>query len=173
MEAVTDAAAYRADAGGGQQGRRRSSGSRRHRSGQMRKHAGRFAYLIQPLRVSHGCLQMIPNVHIWLVLTITLMTCANGASDESDRLALPNTPRKHQQAWTRTRSKHHAERSVNRRLSLRWFEPITCHHQRKRPVGWGFPTSRAVVLCVILCHPPSGDVTAPRWLRTHSGRNRG
>src|SRR5712691_3552100 len=35
------------------------------------------------------------------------------------------------------------------------------------------PTSRAVVPCVILCHPQSGDVIPPRWLRTHSGQNWG
>jgi hypothetical protein len=35
-------------------------------------------------------------------------------------------------------------RSVNRRLSLRWFEPNTCHYLRKRPVSWGYPASRAV-----------------------------
>jgi hypothetical protein len=29
-------------------------------------------------------------------------------------------------------------RSVNRRLSLRWFEPNTCHHVRKRPVSCEF-----------------------------------
>ena len=33
-----------------------------------------------------------------------------------------------------------------RRLSLRWFEPNTCHHLRKRPVSWGIPASRAVAL---------------------------
>jgi hypothetical protein len=34
------------------------------------------------------------------------------------------------------------------RLSLRWFEPNTCHHLRKRPVSWGFPASRAVALAL-------------------------
>ncbi len=37
-------------------------------------------------------------------------------------------------------------RSVNRRLSLRWFEPNTCHHLRKRPVAWAYPGSRAFFL---------------------------
>ena len=32
---------------------------------------------------------------------------------------------------------------------------------------------RAVVRYVTLCHRPSGDVTAPRWLRTDSGQNSG
>ena len=35
------------------------------------------------------------------------------------------------------------------------------------------PGSRAAVRCVILCHRRSGDVAAPRWLRTYSGRIRG
>ena len=40
----------------------------------------------------------------------------------------------------RSHSKDQLEpwRSVNRRLSLRWFEPNTCHCQSKRPVAWGF-----------------------------------
>jgi hypothetical protein len=28
--------------------------------------------------------------------------------------------------------------TVNRRLSLRWFEPNTCHYLRKQPVSWGY-----------------------------------
>jgi len=35
------------------------------------------------------------------------------------------------------------------------------------------PASQTVVRCVILCHGRSGDVAAPRWLRTYSGRIRG
>jgi hypothetical protein len=62
------------------------------------------------------------------------------------------------------------KRSVNRRLSLRWFEPNTCHHQRKRPAAWGFSgfAGRRA-----LCHRRSEDAAAPRWLRTNSGQNPG
>jgi len=35
----------------------------------------------------------------------------------------------------------------NRRLSLRWFEPNTCHHQRKRPLACG---NRGHVAAVLL-----------------------
>src|ERR1019366_5293489 len=31
-------------------------------------------------------------------------------------------------------------------LSLRWFEPNTCHHLRKQPVAWAYPGSRAVLV---------------------------
>ena len=34
----------------------------------------------------------------------------------------------------------------NRRLSLRWFEPNTCHYLRKRPLAWAYPGSRAAFL---------------------------
>src|ERR1700683_519706 len=33
---------------------------------------------------------------------------------------------------------------VNRRLSLRKFEPCTCHYQRKRPLACGYRGLRAV-----------------------------
>src|SRR6266571_1778809 len=33
-----------------------------------------------------------------------------------------------------------------------------------------FLVSQAVVHCVVLCHRWSGDVSAPRWLRTYGGR---
>src|SRR6266567_6172860 len=70
----------------------------------------------------------------------------------------------------------HETRSVNRRLSLRWFEPNTCHHLRKRPLGWGFSDlagGRA------LCHVVSSSVRRRRcaavvtdmW-RTESGRSK-
>jgi hypothetical protein len=48
-------------------------------------------------------------------------------------------------------------RSVNRRLSLRWFEPNTCHHLRRRPPGCGNASggpglflSRRVSWCVTM-----------------------
>jgi hypothetical protein len=67
---------------------------------------------VQPVRVSRGHLQLIPNVCAWLVFAITLMTWANRVRGGSARPALPNTPRRHQQATKRTRSEHYAERSV-------------------------------------------------------------
>src|SRR6266481_735930 len=47
----------------------------------------------------------------------------------------------------------------NRRLSLRWFEPNTCHHQRKRPVSWGYP---ALAGRRPLCHLVSSAVRRRR-----------
>src|ERR1022692_5158871 len=67
-------------------------------------------------------------------------------------------------------------RSVNRRLSLRWFEPNTCHHLRKRPVAWAYPGSRAFFLlfrCVSWCAAvsPCMAVVTDIW-RTEPGRSK-
>ncbi len=62
------------------------------------------------------------------------------------------------------------------RLSLRWFEPNTCHHLRKRPVAWAYPGSRAFFLlsrCVSCCAAvsPCIAVVTDIW-RTESGRSK-
>jgi hypothetical protein len=44
--------------------------------------------------------------------------------------------------WSARLTRVEGERSVNRRLSLRWFEPNTCHHLRKRPPGCGYAPGR-------------------------------
>ena len=56
------------------------------------------------------------------------------------------------------------------RLRLRWFESITCHHLRKRPVSCVNAAMRAVSLCPGVCHlvaPWTGVLRSPR---TYSGR---
>src|ERR1017187_3258879 len=63
----------------------------------------------------------------------------------------------------------------NRRLSLRWFEPNTCHHLQKRPVAWAYPGSRAALLlsrCVSRCAAVSRciAVITDIW-RAESGRS--
>ena len=61
---------------------------------------------------------------------------------------------------------------ANRRLSLRWFEPNTCHHLRKRPLGCGNAAQGPFPSCRGMYQDVSPRVDARQWLRTNSGQRR-
>jgi hypothetical protein len=58
----------------------------------------------------------------------------------------------------------------NRRLSLRWFEPNTCHTLVKRRASCGFSASGPFLFCPVMCHLVALQAVMLRCPRTHSGR---
>ena len=56
----------------------------------------------------------------------------------------------------------------NRRLSLRWFEPNTCHYMRRRPARYEFPAMRVVSSlsqCVSPCRADGVKITGDEGAR--------
>ena len=62
-------------------------------------------------------------------------------------------------------------RSVNRRLSLRWFEPNTCHTLRKRSASCVFSAIRAVFFLSCRVSPCRAVGPCVAVSTTHSGRD--
>jgi hypothetical protein len=75
--------------------------------------------------------------------------------------------------WSAACDSRQGEKSVNRRLSLRWFEPITCHHQRERLASCEFSRLASRFACPGVCHCVSRWTVVLRYPRTYSGRRPG
>jgi hypothetical protein len=59
----------------------------------------------------------------------------------------------------------------NRRLRLPRFESWTCHHQRKRPMAWDFPDSRAGAFGPMKSRCGHGSPAVSSRARTYSGQD--
>ncbi len=77
--------------------------------------------------------------------TLPLPHATDVAAAEQARTRIAEKPSGREYWQVRESAGNRERQSVNRRLSLRWFEPNTCHYLRKRPVAC-VSRSRVLVL---------------------------